>query len=175
MNNRLEELQFGKQMDNANDKKRIIELVKNNHCSNVLDLGAGTGIISKQISELKIKTSAVDNNFKINEYQNTNFLSYYSCNLIEFIKTTKEKYDCIILSAVLHELSKKEFNYLKKNLYKITNSNKCIIIIREPYYEKMANGQIKPFKNKDVQFTISDLIKVLTPDDFKKDLFKRLK
>ena len=136
--NRKEELEFGKQMDASPDKKEVADLVIKYKRTNVLDLGAGTGIISKLISEAGIYCTAVDNNFKTEDTKNTSKLLYVPYDIITFVsskvrlfekldndpETDKQKvntlkYDCIILSAVLHELSKKEFNYLKKNLCKI--------------------------------------------------------
>lgn len=168
MKNRKEELRFGLQMDGAEDKKRIIELVVDGGCRNVVDLGAGTGMIAKQISEHGIKASAVDNNFKVDGYENNDFITYYPCDLIKFVKETEQKFDCIILSAVLHELSKKDFNFLKNNLKRIANPDGCMIIIREPYYEKLADGRIRPFKTKELQRSIPKLIRTLTPDGFEK-------
>lgn len=169
MKNRSEELNFGRQMDGAEDKQRIVELVVDGKCKNVVDLGAGTGMIAKQISERGIKASAVDSNFKIDGYKNTDLLTYYPCDLIKFVAETEEKFDCIILSAVLHELSREDFNYLKRRLKKIISPDGCMIIIREPYYEKMADGRVRPFKTKELYKSIPKLIRTLTPDGFEND------
>ena len=137
--NRKEELEFGKQMDASPDKKEVADLVIKYNRKNVLDLGAGTGIISDLIAAAGSKCTAVDNNFKTDDLKCTDILEYCPIDLVDFVKceialfensfkSKKDKYDCIILSAVLHELNKKEFNFLKKNLYKIV-TDYCIVII----------------------------------------------
>lgn len=161
---RQEELNFGKQMDNAFDKKRIVKLVVDGKCKNVVDLGAGTGMIARQISEFGIKVSAVDLNFKADGIKNTPLLTYYPCDLVRFVYNIDEKFDCIILSAVLHELSREDFSLLAKGLKKIADPDGCMIIIREPYFERMPDGRIRPFKTKELQEIIPKIIGISTPD-----------
>jgi len=192
---RKEELEFGKQMDRSPDKQEVADLVVKYERTNVLDLGAGTGIISRLIAEHEIHCDAVDNNFKA-DVKDTKYIRYYSNDLIQFIKdrikTDKtiayymangsvlakplKKYDCIVLSAVLHELSKKDFNYLKKNLYKIM-SDDCIIIIREPYYVKVklcGGTYYLPYYSKQEQdLTIEEIENVTCPKF--KELFRSTK
>ncbi len=165
-----EELNFGKQMDASPDKKQVADLVVKMNRTNVLDLGAGTGIISRLISEHNIHCTAVDNNFKSEDIVDTEYLHFNYDNLIDFVKCAImydwDKYDCIILSAVLHELSKKDFNYLKKNLSKIMDDD-CVVIIREPYYEKASN-YYRPFINKDRERETVKEIKRVTSKKFQR-------
>lgn len=182
--NRKEELEFGRQMDASLDKKAVADLVIKYNKKNVLDLGAGTGIISKLISEAGICCTAVDNNFKIESPKNTSKLFYVPYDIITFVsskvtlfkkldndleadkqKVNTLKYDCIILSAVLHELNKKEFNYLKKNLHKIVTDD-CIVIIREPYYQRGHSDKRVwlPFTSLEEQnMTMEEIINVTDP------------
>lgn len=182
--NRKEELEFGRQMDASLDKKAVADLVIKYNRKNVLDLGAGTGIISKLISEAGICCTAVDNNFKIESPKNTSKLFYVPYDIITFVsskvtlfkkldndleadkqKVNALKYDCIILSAVLHELNKKEFNYLKKNLHKIVTDD-CIVIIREPYYQRGHSDKRVwlPFTSLEEQnMTMEEIINVTDP------------
>lgn len=181
MNNRKEELEFGKQMDASPDKKEVADLVVKYKRKNVLDLGAGTGIISKLIAKRGIKATAVDYNFKIDELEQIDNLTYFQVDLLTFVQTTARfvspvKYDCIILSAVLHELTKKEFNLLKRDLHKIM-SDDCIIIIREPYYEQVRDGfkiYYLPYFSKGAQRNAVEEIENKTPEEFKK-LFRTAK
>ena len=165
---RQEELEFGKQMDASPDKKQVADLVVKMNRTNVLDLGAGTGIISKLISEHNIHCTAVDNNFKSEDITDTEYLHFNCDNLIDFVKCATmydwDKYDCIILSAVLHELNRKQYNYLKNNLGKIITDD-CVIIIREPYYEKVSN-YYRPFSSKEDQKLAVQEIKKVTSKNF---------
>ena len=179
--NRKEELEFGKQMDASPDKKEVADLVIKYKRKNVLDLGAGTGIISDLIAAAGIKCTAVDNNFKTDDLKCTDILKYYPIDLVDFVKceialfenpffkVKKDKYDCIILSAVLHELNKKEFNYLKKNLYKIVTDD-CIVIIREPYYQRWHDDKriCLPFTSLEEQDATMEEILNVTDKDFQK-------
>ena len=85
---REEELQLGLQMDRSDEKLQLVEKVVKANRKNVLDLGAGTGILSKLISKHKIKCSAVDNNFKVDEYHNDDYITYYPVDLVKFVKNT---------------------------------------------------------------------------------------
>ncbi len=177
--NRKEELEFGKQMDASPDKKEVADLVIKYNRKMVLDLGAGTGIISKLISEAGITCVAVDNNFKTEDIKSTEKLIYVPMDLVTFVKnqvdvfkyslTKYPKYDCIILSAVLHELNKKEFNYLKKNLCKIVTDD-CIVIIREPYYQRWHDDKriCLPFTSLEEQNIAMEEILNVTDKDFQK-------
>ena len=160
---RQEELRFGLQMDKSPDKHRMIQLVFENHCKRVVDLGAGTGIVAKKISELGIRADAVDINFKCDSYSNTERLTYYPTDLVNFAEKTENRYDCIILSAVLHELSPRERRRLQKGLKRIADPTGCMILIREPYYDVRPDGTIRPFISKNSQRSIANEISLLTP------------
>lgn len=166
---RQEELLFGAQMDHSDEKLKLVQKVVDAKRTNVLDLGAGTGILSRLISEKGIKCSAVDNNFKVDEYHNGEFITYYPVDLIKFVSNTDEKFDCVILSAVLHELPKEDYKFLQKNLKKIITKD-CLILIREPYYEKVKvqgeKNYYRPFKSYNEQQKAVKKIITLTPDDF---------
>lgn len=164
---RKKELKFGERMDTSPDKKEVANLVINYHRKNVLDLGAGTGIISKLISETGINCVAVDNNFKLDKLTSTNNLIYVSEDLTTFIQKqikNQTKYDCIILSAVLHELNKKEFKFLEENLSKIM-TNDCVVIIREPFYRKHKKSNCYwPFVSlKKQKIAIKEILTVTAP------------
>lgn len=161
--NRQEELRFGVQMDKSPDKLRMIGLVHETGCKRVVDLGAGTGIVAKRISMLGIRADAVDINFKCDSYENTDHLTYYPTDLVNFVEKTENKYDCIILSAVLHELSPRERRRLQKGLKRIADPKGCMILIREPYYDVQPDGTIRPFVSKDSQRSIANEISLLTP------------
>lgn len=164
-----EELRFGQQMEKAEDKQRLIELVIRRGCKHALDLGAGTGFIAKQLSLNGIKADAVDCNFKTESYQNTELLTYYPTDLLKYVESTEKTYDCIILSAVLHELPPKVRKRLQKGLRRITDKNHCLILIREPYYEKMKDGRIRPYLSLETQKSIATEIELLTPE---KDVYE---
>lgn len=174
LNKRVEELKFGKQMDKALDKKTLIRTVIKAKPKRVLDLGAGTGIISKGISEANIFVDAVDNCFKTDLLINTEFLTYHPVNIFTFLKHTSNKYDCIILSALLHELNPFEILKLKRLLKRVIDKEDCTIIIREPYYEKTKEC-IKPFISKDAQKKFKELMITLTPEKTIRKFFRKPK
>ena len=125
-------IEFGKRMDTAEDKKTLVEYAAGSKA--VLDLGAGTGKIARDIaSTYKAHVDAVDIQFKDN-CQNSDNVTYYGMDILEFLQTTKTKYDCIILSAILHELDDAFLEELFKYLPTVMDTN-CRVIIREPFYD----------------------------------------
>ena len=133
-------IEFGKRMDQAEDKVLLVEYAAG--AKEVLDLGAGTGKIARDIAEkYNAHVDAVDIQFKDN-CQNSDNVTYYGMSIIDFIKTHKgKKYDCIILSAIIHELDKLTLDFLKEYLPIMMKKN-CRVIIREPFYER-GLGPIK--------------------------------
>ena len=125
-------IEFGKRMDTAEDKKTLVEYAAGSKA--VLDLGAGTGKIARDIaSTYKAHVDAVDIQFKDN-CQNSDNVTYFGMDIIEFLRTTKTKYDCIILSALLHELDDTFLEDMFSRLTRVMDTN-CRIIIREPFYD----------------------------------------
>jgi len=133
-------IEFGKRMDLAEDKKTLVEYAEG--ATSVLDLGAGTGKIARDIaSAYGAKVDAVDIQFKDN-CQNSDNVTYYGMGIREFLSITKTKYDCIILSAILHELSDDYLECLTTYLPKVMNTN-CRVIIREPFYDETLGPILK--------------------------------
>lgn len=128
---------FGVRMDSALDKEEIIRIVKTSNRKNVLDLGAGTCNIGIQLSKDGIKTTSVDNDFKAIGLPENNLHKIVNNDIKAFLLNYKntEKFDCIILSAILHELPCDIFAELPNLINKVID-RKGIIIIREPYYDK---------------------------------------
>ena len=125
-------IEFGKRMDTAEDKKTLVEYAAGFKI--VLDLGAGTGKIARDIATAyKAHVDAVDIQFKDN-CQNSDNVTYYGMDILEFVRTTKTKYDCIVMSALLHELDECFLEELFTYLPNIMDTN-CRIIIREPFYD----------------------------------------
>jgi len=126
-------VEFGKRMDAAEDKALLVDYAEG--ATRVLDLGAGTGKISRDIAEKwGAHCDAVDIQFKDN-CQNTDKVTYYGMSIIDFLRTySNKKYDCIILSAILHELDAHTLNFLKEYLPIMMMKN-CRILIREPFYD----------------------------------------
>lgn len=125
-------VKFGIRMDQAEDKLLLVDYARG--AKNVLDLGAGTGKISRDIADKwGAHCDAVDLEFK-DEIQNTELVTYYSMDINTFLATIDKKYDCVVLSAILHELSddylEKMFVYLQNRL-----SDNARILIREPFYD----------------------------------------
>ncbi len=149
-------VEFGKRMDTAEDKKTLVEYAAGSKF--VLDLGAGTGKISRDIAEAyNSQVDAVDIQFKDN-CQNSGNVTYYGIGIKEFLyreaelKGAKKKYDCIILSAILHELGKEDIKALQIYLPALMSDN-CRILIREPFYDQTLG----PVLEKD-RVTFCDLV-----------------
>lgn len=126
-------VEFGKRMDSAEDKEVFIGFCKG--AKHVLDLGAGTGKMAREIAEkFGCEVSAVDKSYEKEAYTENN-VTYYGMSIKDFLRTEQsdKKYDCIILSAILHELNGQQleaFLYLPSIM-----SQNCRIIIREPFYD----------------------------------------
>ena len=148
-------LEFGKRMDAAEDKAMLINYAKG--ATSVLDLGAGTGKISRDIAEKwGAHVDAVDLQFK-DDYKNTDKISYFSTDINKFLVTTKRKYDCIVLSAILHELSDEYIYQMLSNIQNVMLPN-CRILIREPFVDNVL-GPVIP---KDLNLFI-ELVKNKLP------------
>jgi SAM-dependent methyltransferase len=148
-------IEFGKRMDQAEDKLLLVDYAEG--ATEVLDLGAGTGKISRDIAEKwGAHCDAVDLEFKDN-CQNSDKITYYSMDINEFLATSKKKYDCIVLSAILHELSD---NYLETMFAHLQDrlADNARILIREPFYDTIL-GPVVP---RDLN-TFVDLVKNKLP------------
>lgn len=133
-------IEFGKRMDTAEDKKTLVEYAAG--FKTVLDLGAGTGKIARDIATAyKAHVDAVDIQFKDN-CQNSDNVTYYGMDILEFVRTTKTKYDCIVMSALLHELDECFLEELFTYLPNVMDTN-CRVIIREPFSDETL-GPINP-------------------------------
>jgi SAM-dependent methyltransferase len=145
-------IEFGKRMDAAEDKAMLVDYAE--HATSVLDLGAGTGKISRDIAEKwGAHVDAVDIQFKDN-CQNSDSVTYYGMGINEFLANYPDKkYDCIVLSAILHELSDE---YIEEMLAKLQNVMKanCRILVREPFYDEALGPVLVQDLNKYV-----DLVK----------------
>ena len=125
-------IEFGKRMNQAEDKALLVDYAEG--AKQVLDLGAGTGKISRDIAEKwGAHCDAVDLQFK-EELQNSDKVTYYSMDINTFLVTTEKKYDCVILSAILHELSNEYLEQMFVYLQKVLATN-ARILIREPFYD----------------------------------------
>ena len=147
-------IEFGKRMDQAEDKLLLVDYAEG--AKEVLDLGAGTGKISRDISEKwGAHCDAVDLEFKDN-CQNSEKITYYSMDINEFLATTDKKYDCVVLSAILHELSdsylEKMFVYLQNRL-----ADNARILIREPFYDTVLGPVVPKHLGKFVELVKNKL------------------
>ena len=147
-------LEFGKRMDAAEDKATLVDYAE--FATNVLDLGAGTGKISRDISEKwGAHADAVDLQFKDN-CQNTDKITYYSMDINTFLATTEKKYDCVVLSAILHELSNEYLEQMFVYLQKVLATN-ARIIIREPLYDDTLGPVLPKDMNRFVELVKNNL------------------
>ena len=146
--------EFGKRMDTAEDKALLVDYAEG--FKSVLDLGAGTGKISRDIAEKwGAHVDSVDLQFKDN-YQNTEKITYYSMDINEFLVTTKNKYDCIVLSAILHELADGYVGTMLARLQDVMLPN-CRILIREPFCDDALGPVLPKDQNKFIELVKNNL------------------
>lgn len=148
-------IDFGKRMDAAEDKAMLVDYAE--FATRVLDLGAGTGKISRDIAEKwGAHVDAVDIQFKDN-CQNSELVTYYGMSISNFLKTYKDnKYDCIVLSAILHELNSDELATLAAYLQHMMLPN-CRILIREPFYDQVLGPVLVSDAEKFVELVSSNI------------------
>jgi 2-polyprenyl-6-hydroxyphenyl methylase / 3-demethylubiquinone-9 3-methyltransferase len=111
------------------------DYIKN--CNNIkykkiLDLGCGTGFLSKKLCKHGGIVTAVDNSDISIKYAKSNLLlkdlkiNYISNSIEEFLKYNIDKFDIIICMEVIEHIYDKNLIY---DLLKILNNNKGVIII----------------------------------------------
>lgn len=147
-------IEFGKRMDLAEDKKTLVDYAEG--ATSVLDLGAGTGKIARDIAEkYNAHVDAVDIQFKDN-CQNSDNVTYFGMGIKEYLETCDKKYDCVILSAILHELSDEYLEYLTQYLPHLMMDN-CRIIVREPFYDSTLGPILKSDAKKFIDLVSNNI------------------
>ena len=130
-------VEFGRRMDSAQDKESLIALVGVG--KHVLDLGAGTGAMARQLADkYDCYVDAVDFSFKIEEKPESDKVKYFEQSITGFLSHAPKdfigKYDCVILSGVLHELNSNDLANLYRYLPRYMAKN-CRLLIREPLFD----------------------------------------
>jgi SAM-dependent methyltransferase len=153
-------IEFGKRMDTAEDKKTLVEYAEG--ATSVLDLGAGTGKIARDIAAAYgAHVDAVDIQFKDN-CTDTELVRYYGIGIKEFLQNAvelhacKTKYDCIVLSAILHELGQEDLNALQYYLPKLMMDN-CRVLIREPFYDSVLGPVLPEDADEFIELTSTNI------------------
>jgi len=153
-------VEFAKRMDAADDKETLISFCKG--AKNVLDLGAGTGAMARQIFAIYgANVDAVDKDFKKENCPKNKYIKYIKMPIADFLKEPKKddkKYDCIILSGVLHELNEDDLQAIKMYLPNLMARNSRIII-REPLYDENL-GPVLPNNSKQFIDLVSNNVSV---------------
>ena len=160
-------VKFYERMDSAQDKKELIEFAE--HCSHVLDLGAGTGAMAKEIAKkYDCRVDAVDKDFraKVRKSGSSNVI-FYGMSIKEFLReySAGHTYDCIIFSGVLHELNNEDLQDIQAYLPGLMARN-CRILIREPLYDNYL-GPILDEDSKQFIDLISDSVSIKKAFDYK--------
>ncbi|RLA07956.1 MAG: hypothetical protein DRQ51_04265 [Gammaproteobacteria bacterium] len=123
------------------DDKIINNLPKNKNAK-ILDLGCGFGMYLKHIKNLGYKnTKGVEIGDEQNKFLKDKGYNIIQKDILEFLKTTTEKYDFISMFDVLEHFTKEEIVELLPLLQKILNNNGTLIV-RVPNGEAMLNGSI---------------------------------
>ena len=151
-------IEFGKRMDSANDKERFIEFASGAKC--VLDLGAGTGAMARTIAEkYGCHVDAIDLEWKAENVDSCGGkVSYFRSSIEDYVRRIRNadagRYDCIILSAIIHELDVDTLIALKNYLPMIMADN-CRIMIREPFFNDEL-GPVAYWDHKDFIKLVSE-------------------
>ena len=142
--------EFSKRMSAAAGKQRVIELAKD--CNKILDLGAGNGIIAKALADIGKEVDAVEIDPNVKKPAN---VKWHTCDIIDFLWKTRKQFDCIIISAVLHELSPYEISLIGSYM-KDVMLPECKIIIREPFITDYLLNEIYAYDKKFLEMSIAE-------------------
>ena len=134
---------FYDRMSLSTNKSEMVHIASDAGYS-VLDLGCGRGevccAISRELAGVQIihGVDAVVTEFasvKDAVFGLTVLPEFFTMDILEFLRKTPHKYDCIIMSAVLHELNAQELAELHKLLPRVMSAH-CTLLIREPLIPK---------------------------------------
>ncbi len=127
---------------NINLHKEILKNLPENKEAKIIDLGCGYGTFLNALSKMGYKNLfGLEIGKEQNEFLNKKGFKIYNQDLVEFLRVTDEKFDCITLFDVLEHFKKDELveivSLLKKRLTK-----DGVIILRVPNGEAIFKGSI---------------------------------
>jgi len=123
-------------------QKEIIENLPQNRESKIIDLGCGYGTFLNVLSQLGYKNLyGLEIGKEQNEFLNKKGFKVYKQDLIEFLKTNKETFDCITLFDVLEHFKKDEIVEII-SLLKSRLKMGGVIMLRVPNGEAIFKGSI---------------------------------
>ncbi len=139
--------------------KLILKLVEG---KNILDIGCGTGRLSKTLQERRYEVVAIDTDRKAVEISKEKGINSFVADISEW--QTDQKFDCIILGDVLEHIE--DDNSAIRKIHDMMNQNGCIVV-NVPAYQALfskhdialghkrrySNGELKT-KLKESGFTI---------------------
>ena len=127
--------------DNLKYKLEVLKYIPNRSNLKVLDFGCGSGILSRHIKEFRpdCTVHALDSNEEMLEIARLHDSAHRYFKNVQRLQNNK--YDVIILSSVLHEVSDKKL--LMRILSELVNKeNNGRIIIRDGYISNKDCGKI---------------------------------
>lgn len=137
----MDNTEFYNRMALPSNKEQMIKLAS--HCNYILDLGCGRGevdwAIAKEMGTYTVfdcvdsSVTEFAEDYELSKVVEPYRPNFYNMDLVEFVEKTGHTYDCIILSAVLHELNSEQMRRLAKSLRRIMREN-CTLLIREPLF-----------------------------------------
>ena len=132
---------IGRMEGNLKYKLEILKYIPNRSNLKVLDFGCGSGILSKHLKDYLVgcEIHALDPNIEMLKIAKENDSAHRYFENVQRLQNNK--YDVIILSSVLHEISDKKL--IIRVLSELVNKeNNGRIIIRDGYYDDNVSHPI---------------------------------
>jgi 2-polyprenyl-3-methyl-5-hydroxy-6-metoxy-1,4-benzoquinol methylase len=134
--------------------KLILDLVEG---KSVLDVGCGSGLLSKTLLDKGYNVMVIDNDWKAVEIAKKKGIMGFVADINDW--KTDEKFDCIILGDVLEHINDDKSTMRK--VYAMLKPNGCIVV-NVPSYQflfgkhDIALGHKRRYSNKDIKNKLKD-------------------
>ncbi len=138
--------------------KLILKLVEG---TSVLDVGCGTGRLSKLLQDKNFNVTAIDNDSKAVEIAKKKGVNCFVADITEW--NAKGKFDCIILGDVLEHIE--DDRSALQRVHGMLNPNGCLIV-NVPCYQAlfskhdMALGHKRRYSNKELKIKLKENFKI---------------
>jgi 2-polyprenyl-3-methyl-5-hydroxy-6-metoxy-1,4-benzoquinol methylase len=128
---------------NVDLQKEIVANLPQDKEAKIIDLGCGYGTFLNALSKLGYKNlHGVEIGKEQNKFLNKKGFKVYKQDLVEFLKTSEEKFDCITLFDVLEHFKKDEIVEIVSLLKDRLKMGGGVIMVRVPNGEAIFKGSI---------------------------------